>query len=159
MSVSFYNPYIIKVEPLKIYNKIKEINTGLGLNLKYDPEANKVSLWGIMPANAGYIEIIMPYDFDPLFFLPQFIELRCTINGSIRKEFIAAINYSEIIENMKKLIVVKLIENNIYGFDNLQLIKENYDIGKNFIFFKNNIKFQGIIYFMDGNVNILIIHS
>ena len=159
MSVSFFNPYQGEPNPFIIYNKVKEINIGLGLDIKYDPESNRVLLWAFLPPANSYIEIVLPYDFDISFFLPQLVELRCTLNTVTKKSYKVVEDYNEILDEMKILIVESMITNNIYNFDNLQLMNEKYKNDGEFIFSKGKLNFRGLIDFMNGSTNIMILEN
>ena len=76
-----------------------------------------------------------------------------------KKSYKVVEDYNEILDEMKKLIVESMITNNIYNFDNLQLMNEKYKNDGEFIFSKGKLNFRGLIDFMNGSTNIMILEN
>lgn len=159
MSLGINNIYNIAPDPLGLIEKISKIRDDIGFNLNYDPEANKISLWARLPKTPDYIEVILPYDFDISFFLPQLIEVN-SVFGTVKKiDFILVTNLDDMINEIKKIIIAIIARDIVYGFDNLRPLTGKNKIMGDFIFVKENNSFTGSISFNRGDVNILILPS
>ena len=159
MSNSFFNIYQNNPNPLVLLDNLRKINYKLGFNLNYDPESNKISLNIKFPKTNNYIEIFLPYDFDIYFFLPQFIELNTLINNFKKTYFIIISTIEEMVEEIKKIIITILIENNYCDYDKLVPLTEQNKAFGDFIFSKEDIIYLGSINFSKGNINILTLPS
>ncbi len=131
----------------------------LGFKINYDPESNKISLWAKLPKTSDCIEIILPYDFDINFFLPQSIEVNYLFGIVKKNYFILAYNIEDMINQIKKIIIDIIASNNDYGFEILRPLTGKSKIFGDFTFIKENNIFIGSISFNRGDVNILILPS
>jgi hypothetical protein len=148
----FKNLYDPQTEPIKLLKEMKTNENLMCFNKYYEPESNRISIWSrLSHKKCHYLEVILPYDFDVTFFLPQLLELNYVDDEQKATTFIVVSSFDELTTEMKKSII-----NNLQ-FENLKIMDKKNIILGDFIFTKDNQEYRGLIDFIKGFANIILL--